>query len=228
MIGMLQLKDYFNLFPSLHHVIPSVITPWEQWVQKEVILDRKTYLNDEHLYTLSRTDFAKEIGKSREAVKMDMRRGKYKGLYIFSNGEYKFKTREAVREMKGSIPVSVYPPKRKINRGNHEVAVKKGNYPNFAFQQHNHLKKMMALRGKLSQDELALVPEIEAKVKEERRKRLREQHQVNTLGNTRRVNTMYHPNRQSKYGGFMSADELHNAKYRASNYGPDDDFDPIY
>ena len=37
-----------------------------------------------------------------------------------------------------------------------------------------------------------------------------------------------HPNRQSKYGGFMSADELHNAKYRASNYGPDDDFDPIY
>ena len=130
--------------------------------------------------------------------------------------------------MKGSIPVSVYPPKRKINRGNHEVAVKKGNYPNFAFQQHNHLKKMMALRGKLSQDELALVPEIEAKVKEERRKRLREQHQVNTLGNTRRVNTMYHPNRQSKYGGFMSADELHNAKYRATNYGPDDDFDPIY
>ena len=92
MIGMLQLKDYFNLFPSLHHVIPSVTTPWEQWVQKEVILDRKTYLNDEHLYTLSRTDFAKEIGKSREAVKMDMRRGKYKVCYIFSNGEYEVKS----------------------------------------------------------------------------------------------------------------------------------------
>ena len=75
MIGMLQLKDYFNLFPSLHHVIPSVTTPWEQWVQRRVILDQKTYKSDEHLYTLTRSEFAKEIGKSREAVKMDMRRG---------------------------------------------------------------------------------------------------------------------------------------------------------
>ena len=81
-MGMLQLKDYFNLFPSLHHVIPSVTTPWEQWVQKEVILDRKTYLNDEHLYTLSRTDFAKEIGKSTDCVKKNMKRGKYKDLYL--------------------------------------------------------------------------------------------------------------------------------------------------
>ena len=40
----------------------------------------------------------------------------------------------------------------------------------------------MALRGKLSQDELALVPEIEAKVKEERRKRLREQTPGEHLG----------------------------------------------
>ena len=227
-MGMLQLKDYFNLFPSLHQVIPSVTTPWEQWVQRRVILDQKTYKSDEHLYTLTRSEFAKEIGKSREAVKMDMRRGKYKQLYIFKNGQYYFKGREAVRENKGSIPISVYPAKRKINRGNHDNAVKKGRYPNFSFQNHNAMKKLIAARGRLSPEELALVPGIEAKAKEERRRRLQEQHQGNTLGNTRRVNTMYHPNRQSKYGGFMSADELHNAKYRASNYGPDDDFDPIY
>ncbi len=30
-------------------------------------------LTDEHLYTLTRTEFAKEIGKSREAVKKDMK-----------------------------------------------------------------------------------------------------------------------------------------------------------
>ena len=43
---------------------------------------------DEHLYTLTRTEFAKEIGKSREAVKIGMRRGKYKDLYIFKDGKY--------------------------------------------------------------------------------------------------------------------------------------------
>ena len=43
---------------------------------------------DEHLYTISRSEFAKEIGKSREAVKIGMKRGKYKDLYIFKNGKY--------------------------------------------------------------------------------------------------------------------------------------------
>ena len=52
---------------------------------------------DEHLYTLTRSEFANEIGKSREAVKKNMRRGKYKDLYIFKNNQYYFKTREAVR-----------------------------------------------------------------------------------------------------------------------------------
>ena len=47
---------------------------------------------DEHLYTLTRTEFAKEIGKSREAVKIGMRRGKYKDLYIFKDGKYFFKS----------------------------------------------------------------------------------------------------------------------------------------
>ena len=51
---------------------------------------------DEHLYTLTRTEFAKEIGKSREAVKIGMRRGKYKDLYIFKDGKYFFKSRDRV------------------------------------------------------------------------------------------------------------------------------------
>ena len=72
---------------------------------------------DEHLYTLTRSQFANEIGKSREAVKKDMQRGKYKDLYIFNNNQYYFKSREAVREMKGPKPVNLYPVKRKINRG---------------------------------------------------------------------------------------------------------------
>ena len=84
-------------------------------------------LTDEHLYTLTRTEFAKEIGKSREAVKKDMKRGKYKELYIFKNNQYYFKTRETVREMKGPKPLNLYPLKKKYNRGNHDKAVKEGD-----------------------------------------------------------------------------------------------------
>ena len=75
---------------------------------------------DEHLYTISRSEFAKELGKSREAVKIAMKRGKYKDLYIFKNGKYFFKSEEAVREQQDCTLVDMYPVKPKVNRGNHE------------------------------------------------------------------------------------------------------------
>ena len=133
---------------------------------------------DEHLYTISRTEFAKEIGKSREAVKIAMKRGKYKDLYIFKNGKYFFKSKERMRENQDCTLVEMYPMKPKVNRGNHEIAVKKGSYPNQAFANHNHMKKLIALRGKLSPEELALVPTVEHLVKQERRKQLQENLEV--------------------------------------------------
>ena len=129
---------------------------------------------DEHLYTISRTEFANEIGKSREAVKKAMRRGKYQDLYIFKNGKYFFKSREAVRENIALSPLKVSLVKRKINRGNHDVAVKKGNYPNQAFENRNHMVKLLSLKGKMSPEELALVPTDERIVKQERKKQLTE------------------------------------------------------
>ena len=129
-------------------------------------------ISDEHLYTLTRTEFAKEIGKSREAVKQDMRRGKYRDLYIFKNGQYKFKSREAVRSNQGTIPLDLYPSSRKkINRGGHEEAIKKGRYPNSAFAEHNTMKKFLSLKGKLKPEQLNLVPEIERKVLAEDQKK---------------------------------------------------------
>lgn len=146
-------------------------------------------LTDEHLYILTRSQFAKEIGKSREAVKKDMMRGKYKDLYIFKNNRYYFKTREAVRENKSLFPVNLYPVKRKINRGGHESAVRKGRYPNRAFAERNHMKKFIALRGKLSPKELAMVPDIERLVQQEREKQIRDT--LETPGvNTRRQRGM--------------------------------------
>ena len=135
-------------------------------------------LTDQHLCTLTRTEFSKAIGKSREAVKQDMRRGKYKDLYIFENGKYKFKSREAVRENKGTVPLEVYPSnKKKINRGGHDNAIKKGRYPNQAFANHNTMKKFLSAKGKLSPEQLRLVPEIESKVLAEHQRLKREEYQ---------------------------------------------------
>jgi len=168
---------------------------------------------DEHLYTISRTEFANEQGKSREAIKKAMSRGKYQDLYIFKNGKYFFKTREAVGENIALSPLKVSPTKIKINRGGHESAVKKGRYPNKHFANHNHIKKMIALRGRMSAEELALVPTVEAMVKDQRRKDLRDNE--NTLRNTR-GNTL---SNFKHYGGMMTASELHRASYTASNRG---------
>ena len=169
---------------------------------------------DEHLYTISRTEFANEIGKSREAVKKDMTRGKYQDLYIFKNGKYFFKSRQAVGDNMALSPLKVSPSKIKINRGGHESAVKKGRYPNQAFANHNHMKKMVALRGRMSPEELALVPTVEAMVKEQRRKDLRDNE--DTLRNTR-SNTL--GNNFKHYGGMMTGAELHRASYTATNRG---------
>ena len=108
-----------------------------------------------------------------------MMRGKYKDLYIFKNGQYYFKSREAVRDIKGLSPLNLYPVKKsKINRGGHESAVRKGRYPNNAFAEHNHMKKMLALRGKMTPEELAMVPDVERMVKQERQKQLREEYEA--------------------------------------------------
>lgn len=124
---------------------------------------------DDHLYTISRSEFAKQIGKSREAVKQDMRRGKYRDLYIFKNGKYFFKSREEVRPNMDLYPVKTYPVKRKRNRGGHDAAVKKGKYPNAKFAERNAMQRYLAAKGGLTAQELNRVPEIERKLREERR-----------------------------------------------------------
>ena len=164
---------------------------------------------DEHLYTLTRTEFAKEIGKSREAVKIGMRRGKYKDLYIFKDGKYFFKSRDRVGAKQDLSPLIMYPAKRKIRRGGHEAAVKKGRYPNTAFAEHNHMKKMIALRGKMTPQELAMVPTVERMVKEERQKQLREEYDANK--------PTYAPSKN--YGQMLTARDLERTKFQPTIRG---------
>jgi hypothetical protein len=184
---------------------------------------------DEHLYTISRTEFANEQDKSREAIKKAMSRGKYQDLYIFKNGKYFFKSRQAVGENIALSPLPVSPSKIKINRGGHESAVKKGRYPNQAFANHNHIKKMVALRGRMSPEELALVPTVEAMVKEQRRKDLRDNEDTlrNTRGNT--LSDFKHygtglinmSNKGYNSPGYHNGSDHHNwpNKYKTTNRG---------
>ena len=137
---------------------------------------------DDHLYTLTRLEFAKSIGKSKNAVKLGMMRGKYKDQYIFKNGKYFFKSEEGKRENHDVNPGGLNPvkssTKRIIRRGNHDQP---GAYTSSTmkrvpeqFKTHNHMKKMVALRGKLTPEELALIPKLEADAKAERQRQLKD------------------------------------------------------
>jgi len=134
--------------------------------------------NDQHLYTLTRGQFAKSIGKSIGSVKIAMRRGGYKDDYIYVNGRYLFRPRECTRENHVNVPSTIVPPK--VNRGNHS----KGNYQNIkgnngeAFKEHNKMKKLIALKKNIPEDVaeryLSKVDKLMAQEEKENNKRVRE------------------------------------------------------
>ena len=140
---------------------------------------------DEHLYTLTRLEFAKTIGKSKNAVKLAMMRGKYKDLYIFKNGKYFFKSREAVRENHGLEPITMNPLKRKINRGNHD---KPGAYASSTmkrvppqFKVRNAMVKLMSAKGKIKPEDQRYIHIIEKKTEEWLREEKQKSLKVNTM-----------------------------------------------
>ena len=140
---------------------------------------------DENLYTLTRLEFAKTIGKSKNAVKIDMKRGKYKDLYIFKNGQYYFKTKEAVRENIGATPLYPTPVKRKINRGNHD---KPGAYSSSTmkrvppqFKVRNAMVKLMSAKGKIKPEDQKYIHIIEKKTEEWLREEKHKFRRVNSM-----------------------------------------------
>jgi hypothetical protein len=140
---------------------------------------------DENLYTLTRLEFAKTIGKSKNAVKIDMKRGKYKDLYIFKNGQYYFKTKEAVRENIGATPLYPTPVKRKINRGNHD---KPGAYSSSTmkrvppqFKVRNAMVKLMSAKGKIRPEDQKYIHILEKKTEEWLREEKQKSRRVNPM-----------------------------------------------
>ena len=57
--------------------------------------------NDFFEFTMTRGEFAKSIGKSREAVRSAMRRGQYSECYRFNGSQYLFKPQKSASDYKG-------------------------------------------------------------------------------------------------------------------------------
>jgi len=116
----------------------------------------KTQFPKLEIYKFTRPQFAKQVGINKNTLRMRMRKGKYKKFYIEEDGKYWFREWPLEARIKSKIR----------NRGGHDKAVKEGKYPNKAFEKNNATRKYLAAKGELTDKELAMVPEIEKKLKE--------------------------------------------------------------
>jgi hypothetical protein len=98
--------------------------------------------NDIDEYVLTRGEFAKRVGKTKNAVRLAMRRGKYEGEYRFDGKQFLFKDPDRTRANQGGDhPTSTIVKKKTYNRGNHYNA----KYPNDAFRKYNESKMLAAV-----------------------------------------------------------------------------------
>ena len=148
--------------------------------------------NDYFEYILTRSEFAKRIGKSREAVRSAMRRGKYADCYRFDGSQYLFKEPSRPRVNKEIIH-----GRKKVNRGNHYNA----NYPNEAFRLYNQ-KKILEKLNKTDPGFVKRVPELEKIYQQQKVERITAQ-----LNNT---STKY-------YGGFLSKEQMIRGDFEPTN-----------
>jgi hypothetical protein len=108
-------------------------------------------------FDLNRTEYAKELGITPNAVRMRMRRGQLEGEYKFENGKYNFRAPEGARvymvNKPGQMTTST---KRIINRGAHETS-KNPRYTT-ALRNRNEAVKLASLKYKVSEKVQDLLP----------------------------------------------------------------------
>jgi len=156
--------------------------------------------NDFFEYTLTRGEFAKRLGKTKEAVRSAMRRGQYAECYRFDGSQYLFKAPKSSRANKENIHGQKTMLKRQVNRGNHHNA----KYPNEAFRLYNQ-KKILEKLNKTDPGFVSRVPELEKLYQQQKVERIRGQ-----MNNTSTKN----------YGGFLSKEELMRTDFEPTNRGP--------
>ncbi|HCK03805.1 MAG TPA: hypothetical protein DHV86_03445 [Methylophilaceae bacterium] len=119
-------------------------------------------------FDLNRTEYAKELGITPNAVRMRMRRGQLEGEYKFENGKYNFRAPERARVSMVNNPGQMTTStKRIINRGAHETS-KNPRYTT-ALRNRNEAVKLASLKYKVSDKIQSLLPRaIELAEKENR------------------------------------------------------------
>ena len=122
----------------------------------------------DNIYKLSSREFAESIGISLECLYSRIRRGQYKDLYISENKLLRFKGARPLKADQStndnSSVVACHPspgprfsisPKISVvrvrRRGVHAAGLKTKD-PNYAFQQHNEIKMLARLKGKVSEE----------------------------------------------------------------------------
>jgi len=115
----------------------------------KVIMTIKKGQEELDQFTLTRSEYAKELGITPNAVRMRMRHGKLTGEFRFDGSKYIFRSSKRPGEnYENDHPIIkklTTKKSKKINRGNHF----KADYPNEAFRLYNERKKEQAILNKI-------------------------------------------------------------------------------
>ena len=138
-----------RLRDKCYNVCFSVQNQYHPLSVAKVIMTKLKGQEELDQFTLSRSEYAKELGITPNAVRMRMRHGKLSGEYRFDGSKYIFKAPDRLRENYENdhsvITKLTTQKKRKINRGNHF----KADYPNDSFRLYNEHKKEQAILNKI-------------------------------------------------------------------------------
>ena len=113
------------------------------------------------IFKFTSKEFAKDLGITVECLYSRIRRGSYQGQYISKNNKLFFKKMrpsnpdQRLNDNKSPAASRSLPVKNTISRTRRRGIVAAGGktkYPNYAFQQHNEIKMLARLKGKVSEE----------------------------------------------------------------------------
>jgi len=142
-----MVERYFKPIVYCDKMLPACKKADHPFSIAKVIMKKLKGQEELDQFYLTRAEYANELGKTPNAVRMMMRQGKLSGEYRFDGSKYIFRSSKRPRENYDNdhpVKVKLTTPK-KVNRGNHF----KADYPNEAFRLHNQYKKEQAILNKI-------------------------------------------------------------------------------
>lgn len=113
------------------------------------------------IFKFTSKEFAKDLGITIECLYSRMRRGQYQGQYISKNNKLlfkkmrPFKPNQRYSDNKPPVASRLMPAPNRTQRARRRGIVAAGGktkYPNYAFQQHNEIKMLARLKGRVSEE----------------------------------------------------------------------------